>query len=156
MKPKVYLETSVVSYLTSRPSRDLITAGRQKITNDWWESEKINYKLFISETVISEAKLGDIRAVKKRMSIINKLNLVELTADALKFAQFLIEETPFPKNAKVDALYIAIAAIHGMDYLLTWNFKHIANASIRSKIEVLSDSKNITLPVICTPEELIY
>lgn len=156
MKPKVYVETSVISYLTSQPSRDLITAGRQQITHHWWDNCKNDFQLFISDPVWDEASAGDPKAVQKRLTVLKKIPQLEVSADALEFAKFLINMTPFPDNAKIDALHIAVAADQQMNYLLTWNFKHIANASIRSKLEVLSQSRNIELPTICTPEELVY
>lgn len=156
MKPKVYIETSVISYLTGKPSRDLITAGRQQITLHWWEHQKSDFQLFISDPVWDEAALGDPQAVEKRLSVLRKIAQVEVTPEALEFAKFLIANTPFPENAQIDALHIAVAAVQQMSYILTWNFKHIANASIRSKLEVLAQSRNIDLPTICTPEELVY
>lgn len=92
----------------------------------------------------------------KRLSVLRKIAQVEVTPEALEFAKFLIANTRFPENAQVDALHIAVAAVQQMSYILTWNFKHIANASIRSKLEVLAQSRNIDLPTICTPEELVY
>jgi hypothetical protein len=156
MKPKVYIETSVVSYLTSRSSRDLVTAARQQLTTDWWESKKSQYNLFVSQPVVSEASDGDQQAAKKRIAVLKKLPLLEVTDESVEFAKFLVEEIPFPKNAAIDALHISIACVHRMDFILTWNFKHIANASIRSKLEVLSNSKELKLPVISTPEELLF
>lgn len=156
MKPKVYLETSVISYLTGMPSRDLITAGRQQITHQWWESRKKDFQLFVSDPVKEEASLGDPKAAEKRLSIIRKIPQLEVSAEALDFAKFLIANTPFPDKARLDALHIAVAADQRMAYILTWNFRHIANASIRSKLEVLAQSRDIELPVICTPEELLY
>lgn len=155
MKPSVYLETSVVSYLTGQQSRDLITAGRQQITQHWWEHHKRNYKLYISDPVWDESSMGDPRAVKNRLAVLKKIPQLEVTPEALEFAKFLIDKTPFPNNAQIDALHIAVATDQQMAYILTWNFKHIANASIRSKLEVLAQGKNIELPTICTPEELI-
>jgi hypothetical protein len=156
MKPKVYLETSVISYLTGQPSRDLITAGRQQITHHWWENRKNDFQLFISDPVWDEASLGDPKAVEKRLTVLRKIPQLVVSPEALEFAKFLITNTPFPDNAQVDALHIAVATDQRMAYILTWNFKHIANASIRSKLEVLAQSRNIVLPTICTPEELVY
>jgi len=156
MKPKVYIETSVISYLTGQISSDLITAGRQQITHQWWEKRKKDFQLFISDPVWDEASLGDPKAVKKRLNILKKISQLEVTPEALEFAKFLITNTPFPVNAQVDALHIAVATDQRMAYILTWNFKHIANASIRSKLEVLAQSRNFELPTICTPEELVY
>lgn len=155
MKSKVYIETSVISYLTSRTSRDLVTAARQQLTTEWWESKRNQYVLFVSQPVISEASDGDQKAARKRLSAIKKVPLLDLSDEAVSFAKFLVDEVPFPENAAIDALHIAIACVHEMDYLLTWNFKHIANATIRSKLEILAYSENFKLPVICTPEELL-
>ena len=155
MKSKIYIETSVISYLTSRTSRDLVAAARQQLTTEWWESRSREYALFVSQPVVSEASDGDRNAAKKRISVINKVPLLDVTEEAGELAKFLIEEIPFPEKATIDALHIAIACVHEMDFILTWNFKHIANAAIRSKLEVLTHSKEFKLPVICTPEELL-
>ena len=155
MKSKIYIETSVISYLTSRTSRDLVTAARQQLTTEWWESKRKQYALFVSQPVISEASDGDQKVAQKRLSAIKKVPLLDVTEEAVSFAKFLVNEVPFPENAAIDALHIAIACVHEVDFILTWNFKHIANATIRSKLEVLAHSKNFKLPVICTPEELL-
>lgn len=156
MKKSIYIETSIVSYLTARTSRDLITAARQQLTQDWWALKRSNFRLFISQPVLNEAADGDSQAAVDRLKVLSKLPSLTVSNEAGDFAQFLVENTPFPEKARIDALHIAVASMHRMDYILTWNFKHIANASIRSKLEVLAGSKNIELPVICTPEELLY
>lgn len=94
--------------------------------------------------------------IKKSMAVIKKLPLLEVTDEAINFSKFLVKEVPFPENAAIDALHIAIGCVHQMDFIITWNFKHIANASIRSKLEVLANSKEMKLPVITTPEELLF
>ena len=106
--------------------------------------------------MVSEASDGDQQAAKKRITVLKKLPLLEVTDESVEFAKFLVSETPFPENAAIDALHISIACVHRMDFILTWNFKHIANASIRSKLEVLANSKELKLPVISTPEELLF
>lgn len=156
MKKSIYLETSIISYLTGRPSRDLVTAARQQLTQEWWDTRRSDFSLYIAQPVLNEAADGDPEAAKKRLSILRKLPMVSVTDEVGKFAGYLVKETPFPENARIDALHIAVASIQKMDYILTWNFKHIANASMRSKLEILAESKNINLPVICTPEELLY
>lgn len=156
MKKAIYLETSIISYLTARTSRDLVTAARQQLTQEWWDTKRSEFKLFISQPVLNEAADGDPEAASKRLYILRKLPLLSVTNEAGQYAGFLVKETPFPEKARLDALHIAVASMHKMDYILTWNFKHIANAGIRSKLEVLAHSKNIELPVICTPEELLF
>lgn len=156
MKKSIYLETSIISYLTGRASRDLITVARQQLTQEWWNAKRSEFKLFISQPVLNEAADGDPEAASKRLSILRKLPLLSVTNEAGRFAGFLVKETPFPEKARIDALHIAVASIHNIDYILTWNFKHIANAAIRSKLEVLAHNQNMELPVICTPEELLF
>ncbi len=155
MKPKVYVETSVISYLTARPSRDLIVAANQQITNDWWESRKGAFDVFISRLVEREAGEGDADASKKRLNAIKGIPLLILSPEAREFSKKLMTEVSLPQKAVEDALHIAIATFNGMDYLLTWNFKHIANAAIRYKVERLCREDGYTPPTICTAQELM-
>jgi len=156
MKQSIYLETSIISYLTGRTSRDLVTAARQQLTQEWWETKRTEFKLYVAQPVLNEAADGDPEAASKRLSVLRKIPMLSVTNEAGRFAAYLVKETPFPENARIDALHIALACMHKMDYILTWNFKHIANASIRSKLEILAESKNMHLPVISTPEELLF
>jgi hypothetical protein len=156
MKKSIYVETTIFSYLTSKPSANLINAARQQTTNLWWEYRRKDFHLFVALPVIAEASKGDPDAVVKRLSVIRKLPIVGLTPQASELADIFIKETPFPLNAEVDALHIAIACVNQFDFILTWNFKHIANAEIRSKLEILAESQGYQLPVICTPEEFVY
>ncbi len=156
MKPTIYLETSVLSYLTGRPSRDIVNAARQQITSEWWTTKRSEYSIYASQPVLHEASSGDPDAVSKRLEILHKIPLLELSTEIRPLTEVFIRETPFPPKAEVDALHIAIACIHQMDFLLSWNFKHIANAFIRSKLEVLAESQSYKLPTICTPEELLF
>lgn len=156
MKQTVYLETSVLSYLTGRPSRDLVNAARQQITREWWESCRSKFSLHVSQPVVFEASSGDPEAAAKRLAVIKKIPLLEVTLEASELAEFLVKETPLPEKADVDALHIAVACVHQLDFILTWNFRHIANAGIRSRLEELAVRKGLKLPVICTPEELLF
>jgi hypothetical protein len=155
MKPKAYLETTVVSYLTARPSRDLITAAHQQITQQWWETRRASFYLFVSPPVIQEAQAGDREAAARRIAALQDIPLLTLSEEATGLAQALIAPGPLPANAVIDALHIAIAAVNGMHYLLTWNCTHIANAAIRSDIEDVCRARGYEPPVICTPEELL-
>jgi predicted nucleic acid-binding protein len=151
----VYLETSIVSYLTSRPSRDLIAAGHQQLTHEWWRVRRPTFRLFVSELVLQEAGRGDAEFAAKRLGILHELPQLEIRPDALGLARTLIEHGPLPTTAAADALHIAIAAAHGMEYLLTWNCKHIANAEIRPSIERVCRDEGYEPPVLCTPGELM-
>jgi hypothetical protein len=155
MKTNIYIETTIPSYLTAWPCRDLVTAAHQQITHQWWNSQRENFNLFISQSVIDEASSGDPDAAKRRLEILENLPLLDISNEAGKFAQALVELVPLPKKAAADALHIAIAVLNGMDYLLTWNCTHIANAVLRTKIEEVCRLKGYEPIIICTPEELL-
>jgi hypothetical protein len=155
MKPKVYLETTIVSYLTARPSRDLITAAHQQITQQWWHIQRTRFDLFVAPPVMQEVQAGDPDAAARRLAALQGIPLLTLSEEATGLAQALIAPGPLPANAVVDALHIAIAAVNGMHYLLTWNCTHIANAAIRGDIEDVCRARGYEPPVICTPEELM-
>src|SRR5436190_8937278 len=153
MKPKGYIETTVVSYLTAWPSRDLVRAAHQQITREWWATRG-NYDLYISQFVIDEAGAGDQVAAADRLAALREIALLEVTEDAILLGERLIAGGGLPATARVDALHVAMAAVHGVDYLLTWNCKHIANATMRDRIEELCREAGFEPPVICTPFEL--
>ena len=153
MKPKVYVETSVISYLAARMSRDLIVAGHQQITQEWWDSRH-EWELSISALVVSEASTGDTDAAARRLALMDGLPLLSLNEAAITLAERLLAEAALPQKAREDALHIAMATVHGIDYLLTWNCKHIANAVKRPLIETICETSGYRPPIICTPEEL--
>jgi len=155
MKPKIYLETSIVSYLTAQPSRDIITAARQQITREWWQKRRERFDLYVSEFVITEARLGDVRQAELRLQTLEGIALIQLTEGAALLAEELVAKGPLPEKAALDALHIAAAVSGGVEYLLTWNFKHLANASMRNKIESMCRLRGYEPCVICTPEELL-
>ena len=155
MKPKIYLETTIVSYLTARPSRDLITAAHQQITQQWWHTQRARFDLFVAPPVMQEVQAGDPDAAARRLAALQSIPILTLSEAATGLAQALIVPGPLPANAVVDALHIAIAAVNGMQYLLTWNCTHLANAAIRSDIEDVCRARGYEPPVICTPEELM-
>ncbi len=155
MEGKIYVETSVISYLTSRLSRDLIVAGHQQITQEWWANQRDKFELFVSQTVLEETAGGDQEAARQRLSVIESLPLLEITEEAIALAKDLVRLGPLPEKAAVDALHIAIAVTNKVDYLLTWNCKHLANAALRSRIERVCRARGYDSVVICTPEELL-
>jgi len=155
MLPRVYVETSVISYLTSRPSRDIIVAGHQQITREWWETRRGDFEAVASQLVLQEASAGDPSAAQERLAVLSDLALLETSEDALALAADLIEPGPLPRTAAEDALHVAIAVINGVDYLLTWNCRHIANASLRRQIEEICRLHGYEPVIICTPEELL-
>lgn len=151
--PKVYLETSFISYLVARPSRDLIMAARQQITLEWWDKERLKHELYASEVVLDEARRGDANEIAKRMAVLAKLPALAVPEAAEKLANLLLAKHALPQKAFLDALHIAVASVHGMDYLLTWNCKHIANLTLRGVIEQTCRAAGYEPPAIGTPEE---
>jgi predicted nucleic acid-binding protein len=152
--PKIYLETSFVSYLVARRSRDLIMAARQQVTIDWWENERHKHELFVSEAVLDEARRGDAQEVAKRLQALTGIPLVDVTDEALQMANELLRRGTLPANAAIDAIHIAVATVHKLDYLLTWNCKHIANGHVRRMAGRYFREVGHEPAVICTPEEL--
>lgn len=155
MKPTVYVETTIVSYLTARFSRDLVTAAHQQITQEWWANRRDEFELFVSQFVVQEASMGDAAMAQKRLNELQAVPLLGVNQDVGNLARRLIDDGLLPKKAAVDALHIAVATVHGMDYLLTWNCKHIANAEMRIKVAAVCRDSGFEPPVICTPEELL-
>jgi len=135
MKPTMYVETSVFSYLTAEPSTNIITAARQAHTRWWWNEKRHGYDLYVSEFVVSEAGAGDSRMAERRLAALSAAAQIQYDETATDLAQHLIREGPLPATAALDALHVAVAVAAGMDYLLTWNLRHIANATMRGRIE---------------------
>jgi hypothetical protein len=154
MKPRLYLETTIPSYLTAWPSRDLVRAAHQQVTREWWEQRRAEFDLYISQVVVRECKGGDPAAAEKRLEAIRDLPLLEQTVEAELLAEALLREVPLPEQAGVDALHVGISAVQGMDYLLTWNCTHIANPSLRFRIEAVCRKYGYEPPIICTPDEI--
>ncbi|MFQ5666114.1 MAG: type II toxin-antitoxin system VapC family toxin [Candidatus Binatia bacterium] len=155
MKPKVYLETTVISYLTARPSRDIVVAAHQELTRQWWDQRRKDYHLVVSEVVLREAAAGDPDAADRRSTILAGIDVLEAGEAALELAEELVRRRAVPDAAAEDALHIAIAVTNGIDYLLTWNCAHIANAAMRRAIDDVCVEQGYEPTVLCTPEELI-
>ena len=151
----VYIETSIPSYLTGRPSRDVRAAAWQQITNQWWEQEKDKYLLYISELVLAEATAGDASAAQKRLDSLSGIPELGISDKAKNLAANLVREGGIPKHSEADALHVAIASVHDVDYFLTWNCRHINNASMKPVIRSICAVAGYTCPEICTPLELL-
>jgi hypothetical protein len=154
MKPVVYIESSVISYLIARPSRDVVVAGRQAVTLEWWENEKERFDLRVSALVEDEISRGDPSAAQRRLALIEAIPNLAVTENALHLAERLVAEWAIPLGSEDDALHIAIAATQGADYLLTWTFKHINNAETKNAISRVVDLLGYVCPILCSPEEL--
>ena len=155
MKLTVYLETTIPSYLTAELSRDLLTAGHQSVTREWWDARRSHFELYVSEIVIQEARGGDQRMARKRLEVMAGIPALGLTQASRDLAKELVARGALPRKAAVDALHIAIASVSGMEFLLTWNCAHIANAALRPRIDAMCRAHGLEPPVICTPEELM-
>jgi len=155
MKPKIYIETTIISYLTGRPSRDIIITAHQRITEEWWQTRRHLFDLYASQLVLREASAGNEEQAKKRLKALEEAELLEITESVLSLAQVLIESGAVPQKAAEDALHISVAVVNGLDYLISWNCKHIANAKMRGKIEQVCLSAGYAPVTICTPEELM-
>jgi predicted nucleic acid-binding protein len=155
MKPRLYLETTVPSYLTAWPSRDLIRAGHQQVTREWWQNRRGLFDIFISQLVVDEAAAGDSVAARERLAVLQDLPLLDITDDVTSLAAALVASLALPPKAVTDAAHIALAAVHGMRFLLTWNCTHIANAEMAVTIDRGCRENGFTCPVICTPEALM-
>lgn len=155
MKRRVYIETTIVSYLTARPSRDLIDVARQEITREWWVERREAFDLFISQFVVDEAGDGDPDAAVRRLTTLRGLRLLEFTPDITALAKALLAEGVFPAKAVTDAFHLAVTTVHRMDVLLTWNCRHLANAELLGAAFHLVRAKGYEPPIVCTPEGLM-
>lgn len=138
MSESVYIETSILGYLTARSTRDLIVAANIELTRNWWNTRRQNFTLYISQAVLTETSQGDAEIAAQRLKIAGDFPLLDLNEDVEALATQFLCRSNLPAKADVDAIHIAVATVHGMDYLLTWNCKHIANAQIQTKGQKLN------------------
>lgn len=155
MKKSVYIETSIPSYLTARPSRDVRAAAWQQITGQWWDEARDRYDLFTSALVVAEASDGHPEAAARRLESLQGIAELLIDEEVQALAEKLIAEGGIPEVAKADALHVAVAAVQGMDYLLTWNCRHIDNAAKKPIIRAICAAAGYSCPEICTPMELL-
>jgi len=151
----VYVETTVISYLVSRPSRDILIAAHQQVTNEWWENRRQEFECFISQVVLDEIQAGDPHVAKKRLQEAINFQVLEATVAAERLTHEIMASGVIPEKAVGDAAHIAIAAVNEMDYLLTWNCRHLANAQLIRRVSMIFNKKSFNMPVICTPEGLM-
>jgi predicted nucleic acid-binding protein len=155
MKPKVYIETSVISYLTSRPTNQITAAAWRQATLDWWSFQRSRFDLFVSELVVEESEQGNPEAAQRRLDAMNEIPRLAVTNGVSELADALLNDGALPGVASDDAMHVAVAAWHGVDYLLTWNCRHIDNAEKKPVIRKVCALKGYTCPEICTPLELM-
>jgi hypothetical protein len=155
MKPRLYIETTIPSYLVARTSRELIIAGHQQSTRYWWTKDRSRFDCYISRLVLDEAAAGDPDAAGERLQVLAGIPELPATEHALNLATALVAEGAIPEKARTDAAHIAIAAVHHMDFIVTWNFRHIANAEKEPHIRKVCHIHGWPCPVICSPEQLM-
>ncbi len=150
----VYVETSIFGYLTARPTENLIVAANIKVTQDWWLNSRNSFLLYASQLVEDEATRGDAIIASQREGLLKPITFLALTEEAVELAQAFLQQSNLPAKAANDALHMALATVYGLDYLLTWNCKHMANAQLQKKLDSISWKLGYELPMICTPYEL--
>ncbi|PSF33032.1 DNA-binding protein [Aphanothece hegewaldii CCALA 016] len=155
MNETVYIETSIVGYLTVRKSNNLILMANAEITREWWENRRNQFTLYISQVVLNEVARGDDEIATRRLQMLQNFSLLVVNDIVENLAAQFLAKSNLPSKATNDAIHIAIATIYGLDYLLTWNCKHIANAQIQKKLSQISNDAGYELPTICTPYELM-
>jgi hypothetical protein len=153
--PSIYIETSIVSFLTARSSTNVLSSSRQWLTQKWWDESRLEYDLVTSQFVLDEASQGDQAQVAQRLAILHDLPLLEITPEVFQVADALLMSNILPSKARLDALHISIAAFHEVEYLLTWNCKHIANASILPLLYRKLVAFGLSPPLVCTVEEMM-
>ena len=151
----IYLETSVVSYYTGRPSRDIITSGRQQITREWWDSEMKSSQIFISEFVTNEARRGDPEVAQRRKDALKGFEALDVVPDIHALSNEYMRATSLGEKSRVDTLHMATASYYEMDFMLSWNCKHIVNGHIIAIIDLVNQSFGLSSPIICTPESML-
>jgi predicted nucleic acid-binding protein len=153
--PSAYIETTIPSYYVARPSMNVIQASRQASTRAWWDGGRSGFDLFTSQEVLQEARLGDVDMAGRRLELLSALPKLELSEEVGLLARKLIQAGLVPEKAASDAVHIAVASVHEMNYIVTWNFKHIANPYTRDRLRMVVSEAGFHLPVMCSPEELI-
>jgi hypothetical protein len=155
-RSSIYIETSIVSYLVGwLNQRDLSVAHNQQVTREWWSRRRTDFDLFVSPVVIDEAGKGDPALASQRLEYLASLSVLEVTLAARLLSTDLLRLTGIPRKAELDALHVSVAAVSGMDYLLTWNCTHIANAEILPNVYEVCRSRGYEPPFVCTPLELL-
>jgi hypothetical protein len=151
---RIYIESTIPSYLVARPARDLLQAARQQTSKDWWELKRLQHELFTSQIVLDEISAGETEMAKQRLGALAGIPVLSANDQAENFTLEILGSGLLPTAADRDAGHIALATVYEMDILLSWNCRHIANASIQARLRKLAEKSGFILPVLCTPDEL--
>jgi len=155
MKKKVYIETTVVSYLTAKPSRDIVIAGHQEATRELWSKLSSRYETYVSALVVQEAGKGNPNQAQMRLAAIAKFPMLDIDDEAQSLAEKIIAKKGIPVEYPEDALHIAVATVNGIEVIITWNFAHLNNPFTRKKVRKIVEAEGYSCPEICSPEELL-
>ena len=155
MKPTVYIETTIVSYLTAWPSRDVVRLSHELLTREWWTSERPRFDLYTSALTHQEASAGDPTAAAERLHALEGIPLLTIDAPVVSLAERLVTALSLPTRARADAVHLAVSAVHRLDFLLTWNCRHLANGELAATIERTCDAAGRVAPRVLTPEQLM-
>ncbi len=153
-RKSVYIETSIVSYLAARRSRNLVVAAWQEVSWEFWEAQRSGYDLYTSELVIAEASVGDAEAAERRVALLRGLRELTVSDEAKALAGAILADGALPRRAEFDALHIAVATVHSLDLILTWNCRHIDNPVSKPRVREICWESGYACPEICTPLEL--
>jgi hypothetical protein len=151
---RIYIESTIPSYVVARPARDLIQAGHQQTTKDWWDLKRAKHELFTSQVVLDEIASGDKEMARQRIELMAGITLLDLTDEANALTKTILSSGALPSDADRDAAHISLATVHEMDILLSWNCRHIANGAIQARLRRLAEKSGYALPVLCTPDGL--
>jgi len=153
--PTAYIETTIPSYYTARNARSILQASRQLATREWWDGGCSGFDLVTSTETLNEAGEGDPEMAKERLGLLQQMRVLPVTRQAADLARQLVACGLVPETASPDAVHIALASVHRIDFLVTWNFKHIANPHIRERMRTRINNSGYRMPVMCSPEELL-
>jgi hypothetical protein len=151
---RIYIESTIPSYVVARPAQDLLQAAHQQLTKDWWDLKRAQHELFTSQVVLDEIAGGETAMAQHRLKAMAQIKLLDLTDEANALTKDILVSGLLPARADRDAAHIALATVHEMDILLSWNCRHIANATIQARLRRLVERSGFALPVLCTPDEL--
>ena len=151
----VYIETTIVSYLVANPSRDPLVAAHQTLTREWWQNERQHYQCVTSQEMLREALLGDPEMSRRRSESLAGLTVLEVGESTRNLARELLAENLLPPAAASDAIHAAVSSLQGVNILLTWNCRHLANPHLLGKLRSFMARHGLALPEVCTPIELM-
>jgi len=155
MKLKIYLDTSVISYYVKKTEYDILEQAHYQLTRQWWRKFATHHSLFISVFVINEIEKGDKHAAMKRLKAVEGIPILDTSVSVDRLSRIIVKELNIPEKARMDGYHLAVAAMNSQDYIVSWNFKHMANARVRRIYKAICGEEGLVCPDISTPEEML-